>query len=93
MQPAPAAATLGQPEPKDHHGWWPWGKDDDDDDKSEPDGEKGEAKEDKSKEEKSGALHGLVQGFKDLGTKMRGKSHRFSDFLALHKEVSCCNAD
>ncbi|PWN45551.1 FabD/lysophospholipase-like protein [Ceraceosorus guamensis] len=73
------------------HNLWPWGHSDTQDDLSdhEPkdaDSAKGE-EEHKEDSDHAGLLSSVTKGLKNLSTKMRGKSHRFSDLLRLHKEV------
>ncbi|CEH19394.1 Lysophospholipase [Ceraceosorus bombacis] len=73
------------------HNLWPWGHSDTQDDLSDPepkdaDRAKGE-EEHKEDSDHAGLLSSVTEGLKNLGTKMRGKSHRFSDLLRLHKEV------
>lgn len=86
------AAASGLNEDHSHaigKSWHPFGHHEEHEDAAKyAEVEKEENQTGRTQQKGSNPLAGLVDGFKKLGTKMRGdKSHRFSDLLHLHKEV------
>lgn len=81
------AHTSGLTDNADRIGkdWHPFGTEEEHEEAARGSGEGEDAG--KETQPKEGILHGLTNSFQRLGTKLRGKSHRFSDLLRLHKEV------